>query len=148
MSTSSLSLAKADAKLLLYNIFTKCFYQLFYAFYVKSLICKEVVRLVFEGGFEAASKLYLIIIIHARIRWVFAQAVRIFPETSAIPATGRHHPVYQRNSVAHHLQQALHICNKQRESVADVAENLQRTCNQNILVFNRLNTPLQELQRF
>ena len=44
------------------------FFTLFYAFYVKSLICKEVVRLVFEGGFEAASKLYLIIIIYARIR--------------------------------------------------------------------------------
>ena len=44
------------------------FFRLFYAFYVKSLICKEVVRLVFEGGFEAASKLYLIIIIYARIR--------------------------------------------------------------------------------
>ena len=50
------------------QIFAPSFLHFFYAFYVKSLICKEVVRLVFEGGFEAASKLYLIIIIYARIR--------------------------------------------------------------------------------
>ena len=124
------------------------FFRLFCKFLVKWLICKHVVRQVFEGEFKRTSNLYLIIIIYAHKGWVFAQAVRIFPETSAIPATGRHHPVYQPNTVANHLQQALHICNKQRESVADVAEDLQRICKRNILVFNRLSTPLQELQRF
>ena len=54
------------------------FFTLFYAFYVKSLICKEVVRHLFEGGGEAASKLYLIIVKCARIgfslnrRWALA----------------------------------------------------------------------------